>query len=159
MSVRNKRQEKICDAGLHATFSISEFVGHQTGRGSPQYKEGDLSVSLATAWHVEVWQLGFRSQGDKFCSRHPRVFAHCVVDVPKGLDGMPLTTEFLTYPVETLTSFLRSFSQRGLQLFDCLVRASQHGGQVVRPKNARAFTMAPPTSIAMLAITSGYQLE
>ena len=36
---------------------------------------------------------------------------------------------------------------------------SKHGEQVFRSENARAFTMAPPTTIAMLAITSGYQLE
>ena len=56
---------------------------------------------------------------------------------------MPLTTEVLTYPVETLSPFSRSFCLRGLQLFDCLVvtfalfvevRASQHGEQVVRPR-------------------------
>ena len=56
---------------------------------------------------------------------------------------MPLTTEVLTYPVETLSPFSRPFYLRGLQLFDCLVvtlalfvevRASQHGEQVVRPR-------------------------
>ena len=122
---------------------LSEFVGHQAGRGNPQYNEGDLTVSLATAWHVEVRQLGIRSKGVKFCSGDPRVFAHCVVDISKGLDGVPLTTEVLTYPVETLSPFSRPFSLRGLQLFDCLVvtlalfvevRASQHGEQVVRPR-------------------------
>ena len=56
---------------------------------------------------------------------------------------MPLTTEVLTYPVETLSPFSRPFCLRALQLFDCLVvtlalfvevRASQHGEQVVRPR-------------------------
>ena len=68
---------------------------------------------------------------------------HCVVDISKGLDGVPLTTEVLTYPVEALSPFSRPFCLRGLQLFDCLVvtlalfvefRASQHGEQVVRPR-------------------------
>ena len=74
-----------------------------------------------------------------------------------------MTTEVLAYQVETLSPFPRPFC---LQLFYCLVvtlfvevRSSQHGEQIVRPENARAFTMAPPTSIAMLAISSGYQLE
>ena len=70
------------------------------------------------------------------------VFAHCVVDISKGLDGVPLTTEVIKYSVETLSPFSRPFCPRGLQLFDCLVvtlalfvevRASQHGEQVVRP--------------------------
>ena len=39
---------------LVAFFSISEFVGHQAGCGNPQYNEGDLTVSLATARYVEV---------------------------------------------------------------------------------------------------------
>ena len=56
---------------------------------------------------------------------------------------MPLTTEVLTYPVEALSPFSRPFCLRGLQLFDCLVvtlalyvevRASQHGEQLVRPR-------------------------
>ena len=34
---------------------------------------------------------------------------------------MPLTTEVLTYPVETLSPFSRPFCLRGMQLFDCLV--------------------------------------
>ena len=55
---------------------------------------------------------------------------------------MPLTTEVLTYAVETLSSFSRPFCLHGLQLFDCLVvtlelfvevRASHHGEQGVRP--------------------------
>ena len=53
---------------------------------------------------------------------------------------MFLTTEVLTYLVETLSPFSRPLCLRGLQLFDCLVvtlvlfvevRASQHGEQVV----------------------------
>ena len=60
---------------------------------------------------------------------------------------MPLTTDVLTYPVETLSSFSRPFCLRGLQLFDCLVvtlalfveiRASQHGDQVVRPRERQS---------------------
>ena len=130
---------------LHAFFFqlLSEFVGHQAGRGHFQYNEGDLTVSWATARHVEGWQFGLRSQGVKFCSGDSRVFAHCVVDISNGLDGVPLTTEALTYPVEALSPFSRLFCLRGLQLFDCLVvtlalfvevRASQHGEQVVRPR-------------------------
>ena len=77
-----------------------------------------------------------RVPGVKFCSGDPRVFAYCVVDISKGLDGVPLTMEVLTYPVETLSPFSRPFCLRGLQLFDCLVvtlalfvevRVSQHG--------------------------------
>ena len=128
---------------LHAFFFqlLSEFVGHKAGRGHSQYNEGDLTVSLATARHVEVRQLGLGSQGVKFCSGDPRVFAHCVVDISKCLDGVPLTTEVLTYPVEALSPFSGPFCLRSLQLFDCLVvtlalfievRASQHGEQVVR---------------------------
>ena len=114
-------------------------VGHQAGRSHPKYNEGDLPVLLATARHVEVLQLALRSQGVKYL----RVFAHCVVDILKGLDGVLLTTEILTYPVETLSLFSRPFCLRGLQLFDCLVemlallvlvRASQHGEKVVRPQ-------------------------
>ena len=84
--------------------------------------------------------------GVKFCSGDPRVFTHCVVDISKGLDGVPLTTEVFTDPVETLSPFSRPFCLRGLQLFDCLVvtlalfvefRASQHGEQVVRPRERR----------------------
>ena len=129
-SVQLSRQEagrakKIGDAGLSTACNffqlISEFVGHQASRGHPQYNEGDLTVSLATARHVEVWQLGLRSQGVKFCSSDPRVFVHCVVDISKGLDGVALTTEVLTYPVETLSPFSRQFCLRGLQLLDCLV--------------------------------------
>ena len=33
---------------------LSEFVGHQADRGHPQYNEGDLTVSFATARRVEV---------------------------------------------------------------------------------------------------------
>ena len=56
---------------------------------------------------------------------------------------MPLMTEVSTYPVETFRPFSRPFSLRGLQLFDFLVvtlalfvevRAFQHGGRVVRPR-------------------------
>ena len=73
--------------------------------------------------------------GVKFCSGDPRVFAHCVVAISKGLNGVPLTTEVLTYAVETLSPFSRSFCLHGPQLFDCLVvtlalyievRGSQH---------------------------------
>ena len=41
---------------LHAFFFqlLSECVGHKAGRGHSQYNEGDLTVSLATARHVEV---------------------------------------------------------------------------------------------------------
>ena len=115
---------------------FSEFVGHKAGRGHSQYNEGDLPVSLATARHVEVLQLGLRSQGVKFCSGDPPVFAHCVVDISKGLDGVLLTMEVLTYPVEALSPFSKPFCLRSLQLFACLVvtlalfievRASQHG--------------------------------
>ena len=122
---------------LHAFFQLpSEFVGHKAGRSHSQYNEGDLTVSLATARHVEV----------KFWSGDPRVFAHCIVDISKGLDGVPLTTEVLTYPVEALGPFSRSFCLRSLQLFDCLVvtlalfievRTSQHGKQVVRPRECQ----------------------
>ena len=71
------------------------------------------------------------------------MFAHCVVDISKGLDGVPLTMEVLAYPVETLSPFLRPVCLLGLQLYDCLVvtlalfvevRASQNGEQVVRPR-------------------------
>ena len=59
---------------------------------------------------------------------------------------MPLTTEVLTYPVEALSLFSRPFCLRSLQLFDCLVvtlalfievRASQHGEQLVRPRECQ----------------------
>ena len=72
-----------------------------------------------------------------------RVFAHCIVDISKGLDCVPQTTEVLTYLVEALSPFSRQFCLRGLQLLDCLVvtfalfvevRASQHREQVVRPR-------------------------
>ena len=53
---------------MHFFQLPSEFVGHKAGRGHPQYNEGNLTVSLATARHVEVWKLGLRSQGVKFCS-------------------------------------------------------------------------------------------
>ena len=51
--------------------------------------------------------------------------------------------EVLTYPIETLSPFPKPICLCGLQLFDCLVvtlalfvevRASQHGEQVVRPR-------------------------
>ena len=45
---------------------LSQFIGYYAGRGHPQYNEGDLTVSLATARHVEVRQLGLRSQGVNF---------------------------------------------------------------------------------------------
>ena len=41
---------------LHAIFFqlLGEFLGHKAGRSHSQYNEGDLTVSLATAGHVEV---------------------------------------------------------------------------------------------------------
>ena len=68
---------------------------------------------------------------------------HCVVVISKGLDGVFLTMEVLTYPIETLSPFSRPFCLHNLQLFDCVVvtlalfvevRASQRGEQVVWPR-------------------------
>ena len=128
---------------MHFCLLLSEFVGHQAGRGHPQYNEGDLTVSWATARHVEVLglNLGSGPRGSSFVpvTREYSPF----VDISKGLDGVPLTTEVLTFPVEALSPFSRPFCQRDLQLFDCLVvtlalfievRASQHEEQVVRPR-------------------------
>ena len=61
---------------MHFFFKLlSQFIGYYAGRGHPHYNEGDLTVSLATARHVEVRQLGLRFLGVKLCSGDPRVFA------------------------------------------------------------------------------------
>ena len=125
---------------------LSQFIGYYAGRGHPQYNKSDLTVSLATARQVEVRQPGLRSQGGLFFSVDPRVFAHCVADIPKGLDGVPLTMEIFTYPVETLSPFSRPFCLRGLCLFDSFIvtlalfveaRAPQHGEEPVAPQECQ----------------------
>ena len=84
--------------------------------------------------------MGLGPRGSSF---FPVTREYCVVDISKGLDGVPLTAEVLAYPVETLSPFSRPFCLCGPQLFDCLVvtfalfvevRASQHGEQIVRPR-------------------------
>ena len=90
-------------------FLLSEFIGYYAGRGHSQDNESDLTVSLAGVRHVEVRQHGLRSQGFKLFSGDPPVLADCVVNTPKCLDGVPLTAEVLTYPVETLSPVLKSF--------------------------------------------------
>ena len=155
---------------LHAFFFNYLRVCRPPGRSRPfpiqRRRSHGLFGHCSARRSLTTWA---HVSGVKFCSGDPRVLAHCVVDISKGLDGVPQTTEVLTYSVEALSPFSRPFCLCGLQLFDCLVvtlalfvevRVSQHGEQVVRPReNARAFIMAPPASITMLAIISGYQLE
>ena len=106
-----------CYAGrgnpLHP-FLLSELVGYYAGRCHSQDNKGDLTVSLATAWHIKVGELWLMSQGIMLFSSDPPVLADCVVNIPKCLDGVPLTAEVLTHPVETLSPFSRPFCQRGL---------------------------------------------
>ena len=134
------------DAGRSATciFLITQRVCRPPGRSRPSPIQQRRSHGLfghcsARRSLTNLAQV----PGIKFCSGDPQAFAHCVVDIPKGLDGVPLTLEVLTYPVKTLSPFSRPFCLHGLQLFDCLVvtlalfvevRASQHGGQVDRPR-------------------------
>ena len=130
---------------LHATFfSITLRVCRPPGRSRPfpiqrRRSHGLFGHCLARR-SLTTWA---QVPGVKFCSGVPRVFAHCVVDISKGLDGVPLTADVLTYPVEALSPISRPFCLRGLQLFDYLVvtlvlfvevRASQYGEQVVRPR-------------------------
>ena len=102
---------------LHAKkyfLLLSEFIGYYAGLSRYQDNEGDLTVSLATAWHVKFGELGLRSQGIKLFTGDPPVLANCVVSIPKCLDGVPLTAEVVTYPVATLSPFSRPICLRGL---------------------------------------------
>ena len=60
-------------------FQLHEFIGYYDGGGHSQDNEGDLTVSLAAAGHVEVRELGLRSQGIRLFStralrrHHPKM--------------------------------------------------------------------------------------
>ena len=124
-----------------SSFLITLRVCRPPGRSRPFPIQRRRSHSLfghcSARRSLTTWA---QVPGVKICSGDPRVFAHWVISISKGLDSVPLMTEVLTYPVKALNPFSRPFCLRGLQLFDCLVmtlalfvevRASQHGVQVI----------------------------
>ena len=98
------------------------------------------------------------------CSGYLRVLADCGVDISKGLDGVPLLRSSLIQSSPFLKPFCLATSRCSIALTRRLRFSSR--SQLLNmemsqllPENARAFTRAPPTSIAMLTITSGYRKE
>ena len=61
------------------------------------------------------------AQGVNVLPRDHRVLGNCGVDIPKGLEGVPLAAEVLVDPVKTLSPFFGSFCLSGQKLSDCSV--------------------------------------
>ena len=62
-------------------------------------------VFSVTAQHVKFGELGLGHQGAKVLPGVPRVLANCGVDIPKGLDGVPLAAEVLIDPQDAQSVF------------------------------------------------------
>ncbi|MEW8562743.1 MAG: hypothetical protein AB2541_11570 [Candidatus Thiodiazotropha sp.] len=90
------------------------------GSDNPQDDKGNLAVFLVVTRVVKVEELRFGRQVVKVLPGDRKVLADCSVDIPKGLDGVPLAAEVLINPVKTLCALSRPFCLGGLQLFDCL---------------------------------------
>ena len=151
----------------HGHFGLlGELVGDQTGRGHSSEDESNLAVFLAVARDVNVRELGLGFQVIKadFFSGDLRIEPHGLVDVPRNV--------FTAWACRRSSSLIqprrsvRFLFHASCAACNCLIASScrfrsssaQELLSMINrhfdPENARAFTMAPPTSIAIDAITA-----
>ena len=88
---------------------LGEFVGHQTRRSHSQDEEGDLTVFLVSARHIEVRELGLGPRGGSSVLPVTRVLADCGVDIAEGLDCVVLAAKLFVYPIEAFSPPPRPF--------------------------------------------------
>ena len=82
---------------------LGEFLGHQARRSHSQDEEGDLTLFLVNALHIEVRELGLGPQGIKRFAGDLSVQADCSIGIAEGLDCVVLAAKLFVYPIEAFS--------------------------------------------------------
>ena len=92
------------------TWQISLRSHRPQGHGHPQDDEGDLTIFVVIAQHVEVRELELWLQGIEVMFGDLEILADRRVDIMEGLNCMVLVAELFIDPVETICLLRKPFS-------------------------------------------------